>query len=114
MSQNNVYPKTCTYGCGLQIYWNTSTNEYWEVLAQKKNVCPNRVTNKNKPTSTTSTYYSKKPRAPKPKMSNSFDLLQGSITNVQKQYEALSDTVIDTGGKVHNSQRDRDTRIGFT
>jgi hypothetical protein len=47
-------------------------------------------------------------------MSNSFDLLQGSITNVQKQYEVLSDTVIDTGGKVHNSQRDRDTRTGFT
>ena len=50
----------------------------------------------------------------KTQMSNSFDLLQGSITNVQKQYEALSDTVIDTGGKVHNSQRDRDTRTGFT
>lgn len=47
-------------------------------------------------------------------MSNSFDLLQGSITNVQKQYEVLSDTVIDTGGKVHNSQRDGDTRTGFT
>ena len=29
---NNIYPKTCTHGCGLQIYWNTSTNEYFEVL----------------------------------------------------------------------------------
>ncbi|HVP81864.1 MAG TPA: hypothetical protein VMS35_02380 [Nitrososphaeraceae archaeon] len=35
-STNNIYPKTCTYGCGLQIYWNTSANEYFEVLTQKK------------------------------------------------------------------------------
>lgn len=34
-STNNIYPKTCTHGCGLQIYWNTSTNEYFEVLTQK-------------------------------------------------------------------------------
>jgi hypothetical protein len=115
MSQNNIYPKTCTYGCGLQIYWNTSVNEYWEVLAQKKHICPSRpaTTTRQATTSTGSTYYNKKPWSPKPKMSTSFELLQGSILQVQKQYEVLSDIVIDTGGKVHGSQRDRDTRTGL-
>jgi len=56
MSQSNIYPKTCTYGCGLQIYWNTSVNEYWEVLTQKKHICTNRQTNKSTTTSN-STYY---------------------------------------------------------
>lgn len=37
-STNNIYPKTCGYGCNTQIYWNTSVNEYWEVLTQKKNI----------------------------------------------------------------------------
>ena len=38
-------------------------------------------------------------------MSNSFELLQGSIANIQKQYEMLSDIVIvEHGGKVHGSQ----------
>lgn len=71
MSQNNIYPKTCTYGCGLQIYWNTSVNEYWEVLAQKKHICPSRpaTTTRQATTSTGSTYYNKKPWSPKPKMS---------------------------------------------
>ena len=46
-------------------------------------------------------------------MSNSFELLQGSILQVQKQYEILSDIVIDIGGKVHDLQRDRDTRTGL-
>jgi len=42
-STNNIYPKTCTYGCGLQIYWNTSANEYFEVLTQKKkHICTNK------------------------------------------------------------------------
>lgn len=35
-STNNIYPKTCGYGYNTQIYWNTSVNEYWEVLTQKK------------------------------------------------------------------------------
>ena len=121
MSQsNNIYPKTCGYGCGLQIYWNTSVNEYWEVLTQKKHVCPNRITT-NKPTTmsttsnTTSTYYNKKPWSPKPKekMSNSFELLSGPISQVQRQYEVLSDIVIGLNGKVHGSQRDRDSRTGL-
>jgi len=36
LSQNNIYPKNCGYGCNTRIYWNTSVSEYWEVLAQKK------------------------------------------------------------------------------
>ncbi len=46
-------------------------------------------------------------------MSNSFELLQGSIKEVQKQYEVLSDIVIELNGKVHGSQRDRDARTGL-
>jgi hypothetical protein len=38
-------------------------------------------------------------------MSNSFELLQGSIDVIQKKYEILSDIVIvEHGGKVHGSQ----------
>ena len=38
-------------------------------------------------------------------MSNSFEFLQGSIANIQKQYEMLSDIVIvEHGAKIHGSQ----------
>ena len=38
-------------------------------------------------------------------MSNSFELLIGPITDIQKKYEILSDIVIvEHGGKVHGSQ----------
>ena len=54
------------------------------------------------------TYYSKKPgntNQPKPKMSNSFELLTGPVSEIQKKYEILSDIVIvEYGGKVHGSQ----------
>jgi hypothetical protein len=114
---NNIYSKPCVYNCGIQIFWNTATNEYWEVFTKKKHICPNRV---NKPVSvntansvgtttsnTKSTYYSKKPwnAQPKPKMSNSLELLTGPIDTIQKKYEILSDLVIvEHGGKVHGSQ----------
>jgi hypothetical protein len=50
----------------------------------------------------------------KPKMSNSFALLQGdSIANIQKQYEMLSDIVTEHNGKVHGSQKDRDPKTGL-
>ena len=45
---NNIYPKSCNYGCNTQIYWNASVNEYWEVFTKKKHICPNRSTDKNK------------------------------------------------------------------
>jgi hypothetical protein len=44
-------------------------------------------------------------------MSNSFELLQGSIAEIQKKYEVLYDIVITEHiGKVHGSQRDRDPK----
>ena len=120
-NQNNLYPKSCNYGCNTQIYWNSSVNEYWEVFTKKKHICPNR-SNNAKPTNTTAattntkpTYY-KKPwssQQPKPKMSNSFEYLQGSITDIQTKYEILSDIVIEVGGRVHGSQRDRDPKTGL-
>ena len=118
MSSNyNINPKPCVYNCNTQIYWNTSVNEYWEVFTKKKHICPNRVnkpvtantsatagttTSNTKPT----TYYSKKPwlSQAKPKMSNSFELLQGSITDIQKKYEILSDIVAEYNGYIHGSQ----------
>ncbi len=115
MSQNNIYPKTCSYGCGLQIYWNTAENTFFEVLTQKKHICPNsRKPSTPANTTTGNSYnYSKKPWLPKQKMSNSFELLSGTIASVQRQYEVLSDIVIELNGKVHGSQRDRDSRTGM-
>ena len=46
-------------------------------------------------------------------MSNSFEYLQGSIAEIQKKYEILSDIVSEHNGKVHGSQRDRDPKTGF-
>ena len=46
-------------------------------------------------------------------MSNSFELLQGSIAEIQQKYEALSDVVAEYNGKVHDSQRDRDPKTGL-
>jgi hypothetical protein len=119
---NNINPKSCVYNCNTQIYWNTSVNEYWEVFTQKKHICPNRINNKLTTTTNTTaatvtkpTYYSKKPwsTTPKPKMSNSFELLTGPIEIVQKNYEVLSDIVTEYNGKVHGSQRDRDPKTGL-
>jgi hypothetical protein len=123
-NQNNINPKSCTYNCNTQIYWNSSVNEYWEVFTKKKHICPNRFFSSSinaKSTTTTATtsntkptYYSKKPwsnsQQPKPKMSNSFELLTGPIGTIQKKYELLSDLVTEHNGKVHGSQRDRDPK----
>ena len=122
-STNTIYPKPCIYNCGIQIFWNTATSEYLEVFTKKKHICPNRVNNKTQTTTyqtTTSntkpTYYNKKHWStpqPKPKMSNSFELLTGPIETIQKQYEMLSDIVTEHNGKVHGSQRDRDPKTGL-
>jgi hypothetical protein len=114
---NNIYPKPCNYGCNTQIYWNNSVNEYWEVFTQKKHICPNRSSQQQSkpttqlttttPTATRPTYYNTKKSfvtQPKPKMSNSFELLTGSIDTIQKKYEILSDLVTEHGGKTHGSQ----------
>ena len=121
-NNQNINPRPCVYNYGIQIYWNSSVNEYWEVFTKKKHICPNRVNNKpsqvttNNNTSATvgatttsntkPTYYSKKPwnTQPKPKMSNSFELLTGPIDAIQKKYEILSDIITEYGGKTHGSQ----------
>ena len=115
-SNTNIIPKDCSYGCLTRIYWNTAVNEYWEVFSKKKHVCPNRSSNNtttNNNANRTSSFYSKKPWAPKPKMSNSLELLTGPINEIQKKYEILSDIVItEYNGKVHGSQRGQDPRTG--
>ena len=115
-STSNINPKPCNYGCNTRIYWDINQNAYFEVFTQKRHICPNILNNNNKPiipttaSTTTSntkpTYYSKKPwnRQPRPKMSNSFEYLQGSIAEIQKKYEILSDIVTEYGDKVHYSQ----------
>jgi hypothetical protein len=60
-----------------------------------------------KPNSYKKSYYATQP---KPKMSNSFELLTGPIADVQKKYRILSDIVTEYNGKVHGSQRDRDPK----
>jgi len=122
-STNNIYPKSCVYGCNTQIYWNNSTNEFWEVFTKKKHICPNRtsssnnklITNTTTAVTTKPTYYNKRPwsNTPKPKMSNSFEYLHGSIAEIQRKYEILSDIVTEYNGKVHGSQRDKDPKTGL-
>ncbi|HEX7142963.1 MAG TPA: hypothetical protein VF222_10845 [Nitrososphaeraceae archaeon] len=121
-NNQNINPRPCVNNCGIQIYWNVATNEYWEVFTKKKHICPNR-SNKPQVTNTTATTTAAKPNYyngrksftnVKPKMSNSFELLTGPIDIIQKKYEMLSDIVIvEYGGKVHGSQRDRDPKTGL-
>jgi hypothetical protein len=47
-NNQNINPRSCVYGCGIQIYWNAPVNEYWEVLTKKRHICPNIISNKNK------------------------------------------------------------------
>jgi hypothetical protein len=53
-NNQNINPRPCVYGCGIQIYWNTSVNEYWEVFTKKKYIYPNSW-NKSSGTTTTIT-----------------------------------------------------------
>src|ERR671910_642191 len=126
-NNNNINPRPCVYGCGIKIYWNSSVNEYWEVLTKKRHICPNIVSNKNKTSITPPSnapkpyYYNSTKKAssfsassnPKPTMSNSFELLTGPIETIQKKYELLSDIMSEYNGKVHGSQRDRDPKTGI-
>ena len=122
---SNIIPKDCSYGCNTRIYWDNSQNTFLDVLSKQKHVCPNRQQQNIKSTNTTTTtaatskptYNNKRPWSnttqPKPKMSNSFELLTGPIETVQEKYEVLSDIVAEYGGKVHGSQRDRDPKTGL-
>jgi hypothetical protein len=128
-NNQNINPRPCVYNCGIQIYWNSSVNEYWEVFTMKKHICPNRGNKSSETKSTaegggiTPPSDSPKPRyynpsakkrtphassfvaGPKPKISNSFELLTGpTVVEIQKKYEILSDIVSEYNGKVHGSQ----------
>ncbi|HEX6646770.1 MAG TPA: hypothetical protein VF047_06285 [Nitrososphaeraceae archaeon] len=48
----------------------------------------------------------------KPKMFNSFELLTGSIQDIQRKHEILSDIVSEYNRKVHGSQRGHDPKTG--
>ena len=74
-NNNNINPRPCVYGCGIQIYWNASVNEYWEVLTNKRHICPNIVSNKNKTSITPPS------NAPKPYYYNSTKKTSFSFAN---------------------------------
>ncbi len=109
-NNNTIIPKSCNYNCDTRIYWDTSENAYLEVFTKKKHICKNRITNNNNNISKSSTYipksnyYNKFAKQPKPKMSNSFELLNGPILEIQKNYEILSVIVSEANGKIHGSQ----------
>lgn len=133
---HNINPKPSAYGCSIQIYWTTSANEYWNIFTKKKHICPNRrqksatttaagitppsTTSKphyyNLTTVTKITLYTSfaGQQQPKPKLSNSFELLTtGPKENIQKHYEMLSYIVTEHGIRVHDSQRDIDSKTGL-
>ena len=110
---NIINPKPCNYGCNTRIYWNTLENAYFEVFSGNRHQCPNRsksntttITKPRNDFTTKPNYYNKfsNKQQPKPKMSNSLELLQGPRADVQKKYEILSDIVSEVNGKVHGSQ----------
>ena len=105
-------PKPCNYNCETRIYWNNQENEYFEVFSGNRHQCPNRQQGKKsnnvtqmttKPNSYKKSYYAtQNQQQPKLKMSNSLELLQGQIADVQKKYEILSDIVSEANGKVRS------------
>ena len=116
---SDIRPKSCTYGCGVEIYWNTEENTYYELDSKKKHICPNIATYNREPaiipptTAAKPSYYNKEfsntneattATRIKSKMDNSFEYLQGSLDTIKKQYEFLSDIIRDCNGKVHGSQ----------
>ena len=128
---SNIIPKNCVYGCNTKIYWNTLNSEYVEVLTNKKHFCPNRLIDKNRSGSATTTnnHISSKPSfykndrmnnyssknnynykkswnnsKDKQTMDNTLEILQGSPLIITKQYEVLSDLIKEFNGKTHGSQ----------
>lgn len=116
---SDIRPKSCTYGCGVEIYWNTEENTYYELDSKKKHICPNIATYNREPaiipptTAAKPTNYNKEfsntneattATRIKSKMDNSFEFLQGSPDTIKRNYEFLSDIIRDCNGKVHGSQ----------
>jgi hypothetical protein len=109
-----INPKPCIYNCGTRIYWNTSENAYFEVFSGNRHQCPNRSSSINKKSLIHNSVVENKPnyynnnrftKQSKPKMSNSLELLQGPIADVQQRYEILSDIVSSEANcKIHGSQ----------
>ena len=89
-SNQNIIPKNCSYGCNTRIYWNTSENAYFEVFSKQKHQCPNRPSNqksgihKSGVYSQKPNYYNNFTKQPKPKTSNSIELLSGPIDSGTK------------------------------
>jgi hypothetical protein len=86
---------------------------------KRNNICPNKSNNNsnynsnsffNKPNTTKPSYYSnntltKKFWTPKFKQpDNSLKVLQGSIPEVKRKYEILTDLIKEYNGKTHGSQ----------
>ena len=44
---SEIKPKSCSYGCGVEIYWNVEENTYFELYSRKKHICPNRIAYNN-------------------------------------------------------------------
>ena len=108
-SSTIINPKPCNYGCGCRIYWSVADNAYFEVFTKQKHICKNRSVSKPSgilPQGNTNRpfYYNKFTKQPKPKMSNSLELLTDPIDSIQKKYEILSDLVTESNGKVHGTQ----------
>ena len=104
-STNIINPKPCSYNCGTRIYWDTSSKSYMEVYTKQKHLCKNRTKSASSPSySNKPNYYNKFSKQPKPKMSNSLELITGSFDSVQNKYEISSDIVTEYNGKIHGSQ----------
>ena len=116
---SEIRPKSCSYGCGVEIYWDIEENTYYELYSKKKHICPNLLTyNKQtaiispitaaKPTNYNKEFSNTKQATTntriKSKMDNSFEFLEGFPDSMKKQYEFLSDIIRDCNGKVHGSQ----------
>jgi hypothetical protein len=101
--QNIINPKPCNYNCGTRIYWDASSNSYLEVFTKQKHICKNRSASTQR-TDHTLPFYSKKSYQKHANMSNSLELISGSVSEVQQRYEILSDIVNEFNGKVHGSQ----------
>jgi hypothetical protein len=117
---SEIRPKSCTYGCGVEIYWNTEVNAYYELYSKKKHICPNIATYNKEPaiippTTVAKPIYHNKEFSNsneatttatriKSKMDNSSEFLQGSPDTIKRNYEFLSDIIRDCNGKVHGSQ----------
>lgn len=110
-SSTNIVPRNCSFGCQTRIYWDNSQSTFLEVFSKQKHICKNRSINNtsgNLPqmnnTNTNRPYYNKKPWIPKPKMDNSLEVIQGTISEVTSKYEILTDLIRDYNGKTHGSQ----------